>query len=162
MPRYIKIILAVGIFICMFLPLSKCTSDLSGPRKQSENLKINNPSAAPNTHIIPDRITRIADQVPTSFMEYVVTISFIFPLLLCIPFSKNRKLHLAHLVLQILFSIWLLLQVYILVYSFYTPLYGGYLLTLLAGAFFIYGLFELFTYIRHGRNSVKHHAELVG
>jgi hypothetical protein len=161
MTKHIKIILAVGIFICMFLPLSKCSSDLSGPRKQSENLKINNSSAAASTNIRQDRVTRIADRMPNSIMDYVATFSFVLPLLFCLPFPKNKKLHLTQLLLQILFSIWLLIQVYILVYSFYTPLYGGYILTLLAVTFFIHGLFELFNYIRCGRNRVGDNTELV-
>lgn len=168
--RYLKIILAVGIFICMFLPLSKCSHDLSGPRKHSETtksneaieesikeneaIKISKPIAKVNARAETDGVViRMTSRVPENLDDYIFTLGFILPLLFCIPYSKNGKLHLAQLLVQMLFSGWLIFEVYILVYSFFTPLYGGYLLTLFSLAFFCNGFFELFAFIRSARRA---------
>lgn len=153
--RTIKIILAVGIFICMFLPLSQCSSSFSSHKKYSENIQTAKSVSEANIPSPENHVIRVTNRMPESFEDYIFTLGFILPLLCCIPYFKNRKFHLAQLCVQTLFSGWFLFEVYILVYSVFTPLYGGYILTLLSIAFFIISLFELFVYMRAARFNVR-------
>jgi len=140
--------LSLGILACMFLPLSQCSGSWSSPKKHSQTIPTNE-SAVENPVLSKTEATIVVvNKLPKTIQEFVVLVTFIAPLLFCVPYSKNRKLHLVHLLTQTAFTGWLLFLVFVLVHSIFEPLYGGYILTFLSGAFLVNTLFEWVVFIR--------------
>ena len=140
MERSLKIIFAIGIAICMFLPLSKCSGDspkLHAAQSKSESVS----SATKNSaEFESDLMVVKLGEFPTDFESYLIYLAFISPLLCCIPVKKSAH-KFAMLSLQTILLFWLFFVIYIFVYSF-KPLYGGYLLSTFSCLYFVLTLFE--------------------
>lgn len=148
MLRYLKLIFSLGIFVCMFLPLSQCSNPWSSPKNNSQSVTTNESVVEKTVAIATILTTVVVNKPPTNFPEFIIFVTFIVPLLFCVPYARNKRLYFAHLLMQTVFIGWLLLFIFVLVYSVYEPLYGGYILTFFSGAFLINTLFEWFVFIR--------------
>ena len=142
MLKVFKNITALGIFICLFIPLSQCVYT---PHAINDD-KVSELSGDPQIHeiVIFNEISRI------DIIDFYIPFTFVVPLFFCIPFYRKRKRFLIVQSIQTLYSIWLLYFVYIMVYRFYTPLAGGYILTILAILFLMVTSFE---WVKYGKNT---------
>jgi hypothetical protein len=150
--KIIKLIMALGIFICLFLPLSQCTRISNSYQKdvaqrnvaegtsQSE-ATIGAQSEIPqekevDIHIMIDSFDDMVDGEKIPFY-----ISFILPLLFCVSVVK-KKWHILLLTLQTVNHFWLIYLTYIAVWFLWQPLWGGYLLTSFVAIYFLVTIFE--------------------
>jgi hypothetical protein len=132
--KIIKLMMALGIFICLFLPLSQCTSISSDAKKSiSENEKVDdgkllakgNSDKNVQVHII---IDSVEDLLNLSLDAVPGLIAFIFPLVFCISVRKMLW-RILFLVFQTANQIWLGFITFVVVWALYEPLWGGYILT---------------------------------
>ena len=88
MVRILKIICALGIIICMFLPLSKCTGD--SPKLHAAQLNSEKQTAeTPNsTELESEEMVVKFGGVPTDIESYAIYFAFISPLICCITFPR--------------------------------------------------------------------------
>jgi hypothetical protein len=138
--------MALGIFICLFLPLSQCAgisekhseindTDESGQLVPENELKREQGNDS-NIRIIISSIDDVID-----FEKIPVFLGFILPLLFCISFvSKKWKILL--LILQTVNQGWLIYLTCGLVWFLSEPLWGGYLLTFCVGVYFLITIVE--------------------
>ncbi len=132
MLRVLKILISLGILVCMFLPISQC-SYTPEPLESSLNL-------APTIY----QITIAEQWPPTEMIDYVILLSFIFPLIFSMLCWHQKKLSLIVLILQTVFSIWFICLIYDLAFRLYSPLLTGYILIALAFFFFLVSSLEWF------------------
>jgi hypothetical protein len=140
MERGLKIIFAIGIAICMFLPLSKCSGDspkLHAAQSKSESVSTTTINSAESES--EEMIVKFGG-FPTDIQSYLIYLAFISPLLCCIPLKKSTH-KVAMLSVQTILLFWLFFVIYVFVYSF-KPLYGGYLLSVFSILYFVLTLFE--------------------
>lgn len=132
--KIIKLIMALGIFMCLFLPLSQCTGISNDTKKSnSENKKLNdnnfsvegNSDNKVKVHII---IDSVEDLLNLNLDAVPGLLAFISPLLFSISVRK-KAWRIIFLVLQTANQIWLGFITFVVVWTLYDPLWGGYLLT---------------------------------
>lgn len=123
--KIIKFLMAIGIFACLFLPLSQCTSKNDDGEIETE------------VHIIVDSVYDV-----TALENIIRIISFSLPLIFCIVVAA-RKWKITLLVLQTVNHLWLGFLAYMDVwYLWQSPMWGGYLLTIFVMIYFFITIFE--------------------
>lgn len=130
--KIIKLIMAMGIFICLFLPLSQCTgisekhSDITDTTKSGQVVQEEPKEIQEDNSNIKIVISSIDDVVDIENIS--VFIGFLLPLLFCVSFV-TRKWKIITLILQTVNQGWLIYLTWGLVWFLSEPLWGGYLLT---------------------------------
>jgi Na+/glutamate symporter len=153
MNMYLKNFIAVGIFSCLFLPLSQCSSP--------KLIKPTVPESQAVGSVVDKKIewttsTIKFNLVPKNIQEFVTELALVLPLIFSLVKFKTIKLTIISLALQTASVFWLLFVVFMVVYILGKPLYGGYVLTLFSIAFSIYTLFEWYTnYILYKTRTVS-------
>lgn len=142
-----KLIISIGILICMFIPISQCSYtpqpiDLDSQTKAAPDFKIKSKTSV---NIVAEDIADMG------VLDYWIPLTFILPLFFCIPFHKKRRRFVILQSIQSLYAIWLLYFVFIAVYYYYDPLFGGYIFTLLALCFGIVTVLEWIKYYGNAR-----------
>lgn len=152
----IKVIMALGIFICLFLPLSQCTRMSSEAQESiSKNETVDgsnlitedNQGREVKVHIIIDS----ADDLLNINLDAVPgLIAFILPLIFSISVQKTVW-RILFLVLQTANQIWLSFIAYFVVWTFYEPLWGGYILTFCVAAYSLITIIEWVCFFKRKR-----------
>lgn len=148
MIRQIKYLITLGIFISMFIPLSKCTYDpvMLDSTTNDVPIKELEQEARAGTRtqvlIISEKFTNMG------VLDLWVPLTFVLPIFFAIPYSRTAKKFYSIHGLQSLYSLWLLYFVYLAVYSYYQPLPGGYLLTLLAILYLVVTTLEWYQFLK--------------
>jgi len=125
-----KLIMAIGIFICLFLPLSQCASTTE---HQSNTGSTDQKSHQENTRKDDSNIRIIISSIEDliDVEKIPLSIGFILPLLFCISLVE-KKWKILVLVLQTVNQGWLNYLTFMIVWYFTEPLWGGWLLTVCA------------------------------
>ena len=130
----------------MFIPLSQCTYtpyELVEDSTQGTSIMVSGE---------PEVITLIFfERIPDlELAEYWILLTFIVPLMFLMPFEQRRNRFLLVQSMQTAYFLWLAYFVFYAVYGngFYEPLYGGYLLAVLAGTFGALTGVEWFKYFK--------------
>lgn len=127
--KIIKLILAVGILVCLFLPLSKCTGISEAHSDFVDAEGYDHASQESDSTEFQKTYTVISDLDDMLDVEKIpVFIGFLLPLLCCFTFVR-KKWNAALLVLQTANQLWLIYLTCGLVWFLSEPLWGGYLLT---------------------------------
>jgi hypothetical protein len=145
--KKLKVFLSLGILICLFLPLSQCSSVPAAIKSksliassQSEEFKSSLGVATKSP------IVRLYS-LPDNLGDWAILCAFVLPLLVCFISSKNFILSFLFLSFQTVVVAWLGYVIFILVYSLGSPLYGGYILTIFYSAYCGYTIFEWYSKI---------------
>jgi hypothetical protein len=128
--KIIKLIMALGIFICLFLPLSQCTGVPGGHPEPGEFDQMIKESEEEDVQENDSNIHRVISDIDdvTDIGNIPLFLAFILPLLFCVSVIA-RKWKLLVLILQTANQTWLIYVTFILVWYFSEPLWGGWLLT---------------------------------
>ena len=144
--RIIKIASAIGIFICMFIPLSQCTYVPHELAEDSIYEVPSNPKVEPKTTVLV-----VSKKIPElELVEFWIPFTFIAPLMFSMPFHQRKKRFIIIQSLQTLYVFWLSYFVFNAVYIFYEPLAGGYILTALA---IVFGLITTIEWFKYGKKT---------
>lgn len=123
--KIIKFLMAMGIFACLFLPLSQCTTKNDDGVMETE------------IHVIIDSVYDV-----TALENIIRIVGFTLPLLFCISVTA-RKCKITLLVLQTVNHLWLAFLTYMDVwYLWQSPMWGGYLLTGFVMIYFVITIIE--------------------
>jgi len=125
MIRILKIVLALSIFGCMFLPLSQCTYTPHQFVEEGAEEALKEPETETKILVISEGFSE------WGFHDLWLPLTFVLPLLFAVPFHHKRRRFLVIQCLQTIYVVWLAFVIFVVVYRFYEPLYGGYILTLM-------------------------------
>jgi hypothetical protein len=137
MLKIVKTFVALVIFVCLFLPISQCTTKgvVELDPKTDEIVKTSPDKV--EERVIFSSLFAENDNTESVLVDIVLLVSFLLPL----TFSLTPKLSEYRAVLkrclQSLFSVWFIYLTYNLVFLFTKPLPAGWLLLASSGLFFI-------------------------
>ena len=134
--KTIKLLLALLIFGCLFLPLSQCSSNMA---YRQNSAAIDSGASQSDKRISPSLI--MASQAPRNLGDAMVLLALVLPLFFCISL-KSKVGTITFLLLQTLAALWLIFVTWVVVFAFNKPLWGGYILTMSSLSYFIFTFYE--------------------
>ncbi len=133
----VKIVVAIGIFCCLFLPLSHCSTS---QERTSIETETSSEIETKTSREDGDSYSILHWGNLTDIDNFPLLLGFLLPFLFCIKFN-SKKTRIVMLILQTANCVYLVLLTYISVYVFH-PLWGGYLLTTWVILNFVHTFYE--------------------